>query len=151
MDDIFIIGVGMTPFGRFLERSLTDLTEQAVNAALADAGLQHTDVGAIAFANATQGAMEGQFGIRGQVAMAKLPFDAVPIVNVENACASASTSLAPPGSQSEASIFSACGWPCTATPTCRAAQPPRRVVQPVASCPGMTIARRPGGCARCRP
>ena len=93
MDDIFIIGVGMTPFGRFLERSLTDLTEQAVNAALADAGLQHTDVGAIAFANATQGAMEGQFGIRGQVAMAKLPFDAVPIVNVENACASASTAL----------------------------------------------------------
>ena len=93
MGDIFIIGVGMTPFGRFLERSVTDLTEQAVNAALADCDLQPANIGAIAFANATQGAIEGQFGIRGQVALTNMPFDAVPILNVENACASASTAL----------------------------------------------------------
>jgi acetyl-CoA acetyltransferase len=37
--------------------------------------------------------MEGQFGIRGQVALAGMPFDAVPVINVENACASASTAL----------------------------------------------------------
>jgi len=83
----------MTPFGRFLNRSLTDLTEEAVDLTLRDAGLSHKDIGAITFANATQGAMEGQFGIRGQVALSRLPFDSVPIINVENACASASTAL----------------------------------------------------------
>ena len=93
MDDVFIIGVGMTPFGRSLETSLTELTESAVVATLEDSSLESRDIGAIAFANVTQGAMEGQFGIRGQVALSNMPFDAVPIINVENACASASTAL----------------------------------------------------------
>lgn len=93
MDDVYIVGVGMTPFGRFLNRTLTDLTEEAVDLTLRDAGLSPNDIGAITFANATQGAMEGQFGIRGQVALSRLPFDSVPIINVENACASASTAL----------------------------------------------------------
>lgn len=93
MSDVYIIGVGMTPFGRFLSQSLTELTEEAVRLTLRDAGLSHNDIGAITFANATQGAMEGQFGIRGQVALSSLPFDSVPIINVENACASASTAL----------------------------------------------------------
>jgi len=93
MNDVYIVGVGMTPFGRFLERSLTHLTEEAVGLALRDAGLSHADIGAISFANATQGAIEGQFGIRGQVALSGLAFDGVPMINVENACASASTAL----------------------------------------------------------
>ncbi|MFO7550731.1 MAG: thiolase family protein [Haliea sp.] len=93
MNDVYIVGVGMTPFGRFLNRSLTDLTEEVVRLTLRDADLSHDDIGAITFANATQGAMEGQFGIRGQVALSGLPFDSVPIINVENACASASTAL----------------------------------------------------------
>ena len=93
MTDVYVVGVGMTPFGRFLDRSVRDLTEEAVALALADAGASHADVGAISFANATQDAMEGQYGIRGQVALSRLPFDAVPIINVENACASASTAF----------------------------------------------------------
>lgn len=93
MRDVFIVGVGMTPFGRFLGRSLRDLAEDAIGRALADAGAGHGQVEAITFANATQDAMEGQYGIRGQVALQGLPFDSVPIVNVENACASASTAL----------------------------------------------------------
>ncbi len=93
MSSVYIIGTGMTAFGRFIERSVTQLTEEAVNLALRDGGLAHGDINAITFANATQGAMEGQFGIRGQVALAGMPFDAVPIINVENACASASTAL----------------------------------------------------------
>jgi acetyl-CoA acetyltransferase len=70
-----------------------DLAVAAVTEALADAGIGADQVGAVAFANAVQGAMEGQFGIRGQVALRDLPFDAVPIINVENACASATTAL----------------------------------------------------------
>jgi acetyl-CoA acyltransferase len=91
--DVFIVGIGMTPFGRFLDRSLTSLTEEAVRLALTDAGIVESQVEAIAFANATQDAMEGQYGIRGQVALQAMAFDAVPIINVENACASATTAL----------------------------------------------------------
>lgn len=93
MTDAMIQGVGMTAFGRHPDRSVRSLAEEAVRAALADAGLQARDVGAVIFGNAVQGAMEGQFGIRGQIALRDMDFDAVPIINVENACASASTAL----------------------------------------------------------
>ncbi len=93
MREVFVIGIGMTAFGRCLDRSLSSLAEEAVRAALKDAAAVESQIEAIAFANATQGAMEGQFGIRGQVALKTMPFDAVPIINVENACASASTAF----------------------------------------------------------
>jgi acetyl-CoA acetyltransferase len=93
MHEAYILGVGMTPFRRWPDRSVRDLAEAAVRDALADAGIGAAQVHAVAFANAVQGAMEGQFGIRGQIALRDMDFDAVPIVNVENACASASTAL----------------------------------------------------------
>ncbi len=93
MRDVFIVGVGMTPFGRFLDVPLRELAQRAVQETLNDAELEPGKVEAIFFANATQGAMEGQFGIRGQAALSSMPFDATPIINVENACASASTAL----------------------------------------------------------
>ncbi|TDK45709.1 thiolase family protein [Antarcticimicrobium luteum] len=91
--DIWIAGVGMTPFGRHPDKSVRDLTETAVGAALADAGLGAPDVGAAFFGNAVQGAIEGQYGIRGQIALRDVPLGPIPIVNVENACASATTAL----------------------------------------------------------
>ncbi len=93
MRDAFIIGVGMTPFRRWPDRGVRDLAEEAVRAALADAGIAAGQVQAVAFANAVQDAIEGQYGIRGQIALRDMDFDAVPIINVENACASASTAL----------------------------------------------------------
>ena len=92
MEPVYIVGVGMTPFGRHA-LGVRDLTEAAVRDALADAGVTAGQVGAVAFGNAVQGAMEGQFGIRGQIALRQMDFDAVPIINVENACASATTAL----------------------------------------------------------
>lgn len=90
---VYIVGVGMTPFGRHPGLSVRALAEAAVGEALADAGITARQIGAVAFANAVQGAMEGQFGIRGQIALRDMDFDAVPIINVENACASATTAL----------------------------------------------------------
>lgn len=92
MDPVYIIGVGMTRFGRHA-LTVRDLAQAAVTDALADAGVGAAQIGAVAFGNAVQGAMEGQFGIRGQVALRHMDFDAVPIINVENACASATTAL----------------------------------------------------------
>ncbi|GAA4001838.1 thiolase family protein [Comamonas faecalis] len=93
MEPIFIAGVGMTPFGRHLALSVQDLTRQAVQAALQDAGCALDQLQAAYFANATQGHMEGQHMVRGQLALRAMGVQGIPIINVENACASASTAL----------------------------------------------------------
>ena len=93
MRETFIVGVGMTPFGRFPDTSLAALAARAAAEALADAGAAPGQAEAIVFANATQGALEGQHGIRGQAALDGCGFGNAPVVNVENACASASTAL----------------------------------------------------------
>ncbi len=90
---IYIAGVGMTTFGIDLTRTVKDLTRQAVDAALADANCAASLIEAAWFANTSQGALEGQHMIRGQAALRPLGFAGIPIANVENACASASTAL----------------------------------------------------------
>ncbi len=93
MEDVFVVGVGMTPFGRLLDTSIKDMTRQAVDAALADAGLKAEALQGAYFANASQGHMEGQQMIRGQVALRSMGIGGIPVVNVENACASGSSAL----------------------------------------------------------
>lgn len=90
---VYIVGVGMTRFGIDLVRTVKDLTRQAVEAALADANCAASQIEAAWFANTSQGMLEGQHMIRGQVALRPLGFDGIPVANVENACASASTAL----------------------------------------------------------
>lgn len=92
-DDIFVVGVGMTPFGKFLDVSLKELARDAVTAALADAGCEVADIDVAYFSNASQAAVEGQYMIPGQLALRSMGFARIPIVNVENACASASTAF----------------------------------------------------------
>jgi len=91
--DIYIVGVGMTPFGKFLDRSVKELTREAVTAALTDAGAQLTDIEAAWFANAAQSTLEGQGSIPGEIALRSMGIQEIPVTNVENACASASTAL----------------------------------------------------------
>jgi acetyl-CoA acyltransferase len=93
-ETVYVVGVGMTPLGRHLDLSVKDLTLQAVRAALADAGASQAQVEAAWFSNVRQGQMEGQNSIRGQCALRTMGFEAIPIVNVENACASSTTGLA---------------------------------------------------------
>jgi acetyl-CoA acyltransferase len=93
MDKVYIVGVAMTRFGKFLDKSVQDLAEAAVSSAMQDAQCDAARVDAAFFANATQGAIDGQHSIRGELALRSFPFNHVPIVNVENACASASTAL----------------------------------------------------------
>ena len=93
MSDIYVIGVGMTHFGKFLDRSVKHLVHSAVGDALADAGADIADIGAAFYANTVQGALEGQLMVGGQVALRSMGFEGIPITNVENACASASTAF----------------------------------------------------------
>ncbi len=93
MTHVYIAGVGMTPLGKHPEKSVKQLTGEAVVAALQDAGCGLDVIDAAWFANTRQGLMEGQNTIRGQCALRPLGLEGVPIVNVENACASSSTAV----------------------------------------------------------
>jgi acetyl-CoA acyltransferase len=93
MSDIYIVGVGMTPFGKFLDRSVKEITREAVTAALADADASVGDIEAAWFANAAQAILEGQGSIPGEIALRAMGISEIPVTNVENACASASTAL----------------------------------------------------------
>ena len=93
IDDVEILGVGMHPFGRFPECSLKDLARVATVRALTDADLGVKDVEAVYSANSLAGLLTGQEQIRGQTVMREVGIEGVPIVNVENACASGSTAM----------------------------------------------------------
>ncbi len=93
MKDVFVIGVGMTPLGKHVDKSVKQLTALAVDAALQDAGAARDSVQAAWFCNTRQGALEGQHGIRGQAALRAYGFENLPIFNTDNACASSSSGL----------------------------------------------------------
>ena len=88
-----VAGVGMTRFGKHLDTGLKALGREALQAALADAGIEGDDLDAAFVGNAMAGLVTGQECIRGQVILRSAGIGAIPVVNVENACASASTAL----------------------------------------------------------
>jgi len=90
---VHVAGAAMTEFGRLPGRTLRSLAEEAVRDALLDAGLTAGDVGMVFFGNAAEGLMTGQEMIRGQSALRHTGLLGVPVVNVENACASATTAF----------------------------------------------------------
>jgi acetyl-CoA acetyltransferase len=94
MSAVAVAGVGMHEFGRFPDRSLKDLARVAIVRALGDAGLGVKDVDAVYSANALAGVLQGQEQIRGQSVLRDVGIERVPVVNVENACASGATAFA---------------------------------------------------------
>src|ERR1700722_12661408 len=88
-----ILGTGMTRFGRMPGEDLRSLSEAAVAEALADAGLTPRDVQLVLFGNAVEGVMHGQEMIRAEVALRHTGLPGVPMINIENACASSSSAF----------------------------------------------------------
>src|SRR5256714_10568174 len=86
-------GAGMTRFGKFLDRGLRDLAEEAVRNAVEDAGIDLKAINAAYVSNSVAGLITGQETIRGQVVLRRTGLMGIPIVNLENACASASTAF----------------------------------------------------------
>jgi len=93
MREVKIIGVGMTHFGKFLERSMKDLTREACLTAFAEAGIEPKQIQSAYVGNAMAGLVTGQECIRGQVVLRPLGIGGIPVINVENACASSSSAL----------------------------------------------------------
>ena len=93
MSNAIIAGVGMTRFGKHLDTGLKALGREALLAALADAGIDKDELEAAYVGNAMAGLITGQECIRGQVVLRSAGIGAIPVINVENACASASTAF----------------------------------------------------------
>lgn len=93
MSNVYVVGVGMTALGKFYEKSVKQLTAEAVDLALKDAGCDKSSIDAAWFANTRQGVMEGQHGIRGQCALRAYGLEELPIFNTDNACCSSSSAL----------------------------------------------------------
>ncbi len=89
----YIAGVGMTQFGKHLERGLKSIGAGSIEAALKDAGVEKSDVQAAWVGNAAAGLVTGQECIRGEVILRGIGMGKLPVVNVENACASGSTAF----------------------------------------------------------
>jgi acetyl-CoA acyltransferase len=93
MREVKVVGVGMTRFGKFLDVGLKALGTEAVREALADAAIDQRQLEAAFVGNAMAGLVTGQECIRGQVILRGLGLGGLPIYNMENACASASTAF----------------------------------------------------------
>jgi acetyl-CoA acetyltransferase len=93
MRDVYVAGIGMTRFAKQPERGLKDLTGEAATAALKDAGAAVGEVQACYFGNAVAGSMTGQEMLAGQFTLRPLGLGGIPVCNVENACASASSAF----------------------------------------------------------
>ena len=88
-----LVGVGMTRFGKFPDRGLKDLAAEAINHAIRDAGIERSAIESAWSANAVAGLITGQETVRGQIVLRAMGLGGIPVINVENACAGASTAL----------------------------------------------------------
>ena len=66
-EPIAVTGVGITHFGKQPSETVASLAARAATSAIVDAGIAPADIDVVVFANSTQGAMDGQHGIRGQL------------------------------------------------------------------------------------
>lgn len=87
-DDIWILGISMTSFGKRPESDMIDLAEEATLAALDDAGVTMADMGVLAVGNL----MNAAAGI-GQMLQKQVGQTGIPVYNVANACATGATAL----------------------------------------------------------
>jgi acetyl-CoA acetyltransferase len=89
----YIAGVAMTPFGKHLKRSLKSLAAEAVLGALKDADLDKSALQAAWVGNVGAGVISGQVCVPGQVVLRDMGIGGIPVINVENACASSATAF----------------------------------------------------------
>ena len=87
-DEVWILGIRMTKFGKYPDKDTVDLAAEATLAALADAGVTMRDIGILAAGNL----MGGGLGI-GQVLQKQIGQTGIPVYNVANACATGATAL----------------------------------------------------------
>ncbi|WAJ46235.1 thiolase family protein [Mycobacterium sp. Aquia_216] len=87
-DEVWILGIQMTKFGKHPELDTVDLAAEAAMGALADAGVTMADVGVLAAGNL----MNANASV-GQQLQKQIGQTGIPVYNVANACATGATAL----------------------------------------------------------
>src|SRR5665213_3048578 len=87
-EDVWILGITMTKFGKHPDKDTVDLAVEAARGALADAGVTMKDMGILAAGNL----MNASAGI-GQQLQKQIGQTGIPVYNVANACATGATAL----------------------------------------------------------
>jgi acetyl-CoA acetyltransferase len=87
MRDVKIIGVGMTKFGKFADKTESDLGQQACLEAISDAGIDMRKIEAAYCGHVFQG------HVMGQRVITRLGIAGIPVTNCENYCCSGATAL----------------------------------------------------------
>jgi acetyl-CoA acyltransferase len=93
MHKVKIIGGAVTKFGKHMDRNMKSLAAEAVKGALESAGIEKKQLQGAWVGNAAQGIIEGQECVRGQVVLRDMGIGGIPVINVENACASSASAL----------------------------------------------------------
>jgi len=91
--DVSIIGVGMTRFGKYVDRTPQDLGEEAVWNAIEDANVSIKDINVAYVANAVGQQLTELKGTIGQHVLTSAGIFGIPVINIENACSGGSTAL----------------------------------------------------------
>jgi acetyl-CoA acetyltransferase len=91
MREVAIIGVGLTPWGKFPERSYLDLGVEATTKALDDAGIKWSEVQTMATAIYLWGSLLGT--VAGQGLANVMGETGIPITNIYNMCATATSAF----------------------------------------------------------
>ena len=86
-DDVWILGITMTKFGKYPDKDTVDLASEAALGALADGGVTMKDMGVLA-----AGCLMGAGGI-GQQIQKQIGQTGIPVFNVANVCATGATAL----------------------------------------------------------
>ncbi len=83
----------MIRFNKYPDKTVRSMAEEAIELVLRDASLSREEFQAVFFSNTFWGMFSNQHSIRGQVILRGMGIDRIPVTNVENACAGASTAL----------------------------------------------------------
>jgi len=86
-EEVWILGINMTKFGKHPDKDVVDLASEASLAALADAGVGIQKMGILAAGNLLGG------GHLGQSLQKQIGQTGIPVYNVANACATGATAL----------------------------------------------------------
>lgn len=89
LQDVVVVGIGQTRFGKHVHRSITDIAVQACFAAIKDADVSPKDIQVACAGNVAQWEW-GQGLFITQVALRELGITQIPMVRVENGCATGS-------------------------------------------------------------
>src|SRR5690242_11229514 len=87
-DNVWILGIHMTKFGKHPDKDTVDLASEAALGALKDAGVSMKDMGVLAAGNL----MAASAGV-GQMLQKQIGQTGIPVYNVANACATGATAL----------------------------------------------------------